>query len=58
MLADRCGSVTPSRAALALSLVGSLALMLLATPALAADADKVAAKAHYEAATRLYDIPL
>jgi tetratricopeptide (TPR) repeat protein len=30
--------------------------MLLAVPASGADADKAAAKAHYEAATRLYDI--
>ena len=33
-----------------------LALTLLAAPALGADADKAAAKAHYEAATRLYDL--
>src|SRR5512143_941496 len=30
--------------------------MALAAPAFGADADKAAAKAHYEAATRLYDI--
>jgi tetratricopeptide (TPR) repeat protein len=39
-----------------LGLVGALALMLRTVPALGADADKSAAKAHYEAATRLYDI--
>ena len=48
--------MAPARAALRLALVAVFALMLLAVPAFGTDADKAAAKAHFEAATRLYDV--
>jgi hypothetical protein len=56
VIPDHCGPGDRIVSPLALGLATVLALMLLAVPAFGADADKAAAKAHYEAATRLYDI--